>query len=153
MTTATTAPGLEQSPAWSAALYARVQQFYARQMQLLDLGEAERWARTFTEDATFAVPTLPEPARGRAALAAAARRTAAELAAAGQRHRHFIGMLDVRPRPDGAVDVRSYAIVYASQTGGASQVHRVCVCEDVLLHQDDGELRVSARTVTRDDLA
>jgi|UniRef100_A0AAU3HNM3 3-phenylpropionate/cinnamic acid dioxygenase small subunit len=148
----TTAPERTQAPAWSAELHAEAQQFYAHQMQLLDLGEAERWAGTFTEDATFAVPTLPEPVRGRAGLVAATRRTAAGLAAAEQRHRHFIGMLDVRPRPDGAVDVRSYAIVYASQIGGESQVHRVCVCEDVLVRQD-GELRVFARTVTRDDLA
>lgn len=148
----TIAPQRAQAPAWSAALHAEAQQFYAHQMQLLDLGEAEQWAQTFTQDATFAVPTLPEPVRGRPGLVAATRRTAAELAAAGQRHRHFVGMLDVRPRPDGVLDVRSYAIVYASQIGGASRVHRVCVCEDVLVRQD-GELRVSARTVTRDDLA
>ncbi|MFE1252131.1 nuclear transport factor 2 family protein [Streptomyces sp. NPDC058735] len=148
----TIAPELGQTPTWSAPLHAEVQQFYAHQMQLLDLGEAERWAHTFTEDATFAVPTLPEPVRGRAGLVAATTRAAAELAAAGQRHRHFIGMLDVRPRNDGAVAVRSYAIVYASQVGGESRVHRVCVCDDVLLRRD-GELRVSARTVTRDDLA
>lgn len=148
----TIAPERGHSPAWTAELHAEIQQFYAHQMQLLDLGEAEQWAHTFTEDATFAVPTLPEPVRGRAGLVAATSRASAELAAAGQRHRHFIGMLDVRPRPDGAVGVRSYAIVYASQVGGASRVHRVCVCEDVLLRQD-GELRVSARTVTRDDLA
>ncbi|MFF4173878.1 nuclear transport factor 2 family protein [Streptomyces sp. NPDC001744] len=151
MTTASDlAPG---TTAWSAALHAEVQQFYAHQMQLLDLAEAERWAATFTEDATFAVPTLPEPVRGRAGLVAATTRSHAELAAAGQRHRHFMGMLDVRPRPDGAVDVRSYAVVYASEIGGASRVHRVCVCEDVLVRGEDGGLRVSARTVTRDDLA
>jgi 3-phenylpropionate/cinnamic acid dioxygenase small subunit len=148
----TIAPERAGTPAWSAALHAEAQQFYAHQMQLLDLGEAEQWAQTFTEDATFDVPTLPEPVRGHAGLVAATRRSSAELAAAGQRHRHFLGMLDVRPRPDGGLDVRSYAIVYASQIGGESRVHRVCVCEDVLLRQD-GRLRVSARRVTRDDLA
>ncbi|MEV6175015.1 nuclear transport factor 2 family protein [Streptomyces sp. NPDC051954] len=148
----TIAPERAGTPAWSAALHAEAQQFYAHQMQLLDLGEAEQWAQTFTEDATFDVPTLPEPVRGHAGLVAATRRSAAELAAAGQRHRHFLGMLDVRPRPDGGLDVRSYAIVYASQIGGESRVHRVCVCEDVLL-REDGRLRVSARRVTRDDLA
>ncbi|MFF5448571.1 nuclear transport factor 2 family protein [Streptomyces sp. NPDC012888] len=150
----TTAPDLATgTTAWTAELHAEVQQFYAHQMQLLDLAEAERWAATFTEDATFAVPTLPEPVRGRAGLVAATSRSHAELAAAGQRHRHFMGMLDVRQRPDGAVDVRSYAIVYASEIGGESRVHRVCVCEDVLVRGEDGVLRVSARVVTRDDLA
>jgi 3-phenylpropionate/cinnamic acid dioxygenase small subunit len=135
-----------------AALYAQVQQFYAHQMQLLDLGECERWAATFTEDATFDVPTLPEPVVGRVALATATGRTAAQLAASGTRHRHFVGMFDVVEQPDGTVGVRSYAIVYASRIGGESQVHRVCVCDDVLVRVD-GELRVATRRVTRDDLA
>ncbi|MET8080839.1 nuclear transport factor 2 family protein [Streptomyces sp. NPDC005303] len=135
-----------------ATLYAQVQQFYAHQMQLLDLGECERWAATFTEDATFDVPTLPEPVVGRAALATATSRTAAQLAANGTRHRHFVGMFDVAEQPDGTVGVRSYAIVYASQIGGESQVHRVCVCDDVLVRVSGG-LQVATRRVTRDDLA
>ncbi|MEU4035517.1 nuclear transport factor 2 family protein [Streptomyces collinus] len=135
-----------------AALYAQVQQFYAHQMQLLDLGECERWAATFTEDATFEVPTLPEPVAGRAALAAATGRTAAQLAASGTRHRHVIGMFDVAEQPDGTVRVRSYAVVYASSIGGDSRVHRVCVCDDVLVRVA-GELQVASRLVTRDDLA
>ncbi|MEU8891647.1 nuclear transport factor 2 family protein [Streptomyces sp. NPDC048442] len=152
-TTPDLAPPAAAPAAWNASLHAEVQQFYAHQMQLLDLGESERWAQTFTEDATFAVPTLPEPVRGRPGLVAATSRSHAELAAAGQRHRHFIGMFDVRPLDDGAVDVRSYAIVYVSHIGGDSAVHRVCVCEDRLVRGDDGTLRVLARTVTRDDLA
>ncbi|MBT2542099.1 nuclear transport factor 2 family protein [Streptomyces sp. ISL-44] len=142
----------QQAAVAFGALYAEVQQFYAHQMQLLDLGESQRWAETFTEDATFDVPTLPEPVRGRAGLVAATSRTAAQLAEAGQRHRHFIGMFDVSERPDGVVDVRSYAIVYASAIGGDSQVHRVCVCEDVLVRVE-GALQVATRRVTRDDLA
>ncbi|MCS0602281.1 nuclear transport factor 2 family protein [Streptomyces sp. LP11] len=134
------------------ALYARVQQFYAHQMQLLDLGECDRWAATFTEDATFEVPTLPEPVAGRAALAAATGRTAAELAASGIRHRHFVGMFDVAGQSDGTIHVRSYAIVYASPVGGESRVHRVCVCDDVLVRVPGG-LQVASRRVTRDDLA
>ncbi|MFY4723613.1 nuclear transport factor 2 family protein [Streptomyces sp. LaBMicrA B280] len=150
----TTARAAVRSPHAEAfgALYAQVQQFYAHQMQLLDLGECERWAATFTEDATFEVPTLPEPVAGRAALAAATGRTAAQLAASGIRHRHFIGMFDVGEQPDGTVHVRSYAIVYASPVGGAPQVHRVCVCDDVLVRVAGG-LQVAARLVTRDDLA
>ncbi|WP_433340407.1 aromatic-ring-hydroxylating dioxygenase subunit beta [Streptomyces sp. CA-253872] len=134
------------------ALYAQVQQFYAHQMQLLDFGECERWAATFTDDATFQVPTLPEPVVGRPALAAATGRTAAQLAASGTRHRHFIGMFDVAEQPDDTIRVRSYAIVYASPAGGESQVHRVCVCDDVLVRVVGG-LRVATRVVTRDDLA
>ncbi|MFE7777905.1 nuclear transport factor 2 family protein [Streptomyces sp. NPDC057445] len=142
-----------QLPAAEAAvLYAEVQQFYARQMQLLDLNEPQRWAGTFTEDATFDVPTLPEPVRGRSALIASTTRAHAQLAGSGEQHRHVIGMLDVRPQQDGTVHVRSYAVVYASTVGKDSRVHRVCVCEDVLV-RDAGELQVAARRVTRDDLA
>ncbi|MFE7840158.1 nuclear transport factor 2 family protein [Streptomyces sp. NPDC057474] len=133
-------------------LYASVQQFYAHQMQLLDLQEAERWADTFTEDATFDVPTLAEPVRGRPGLIAASRAAAARLAEAGERHRHFMGMFDVAQGPDGALQVRSYTTVYASVIGGESRVHRVCVCEDVLV-REGGRLLVSMRRVTRDDLA
>ncbi len=135
-----------------AVLYAEVQQFYARQMQLLDLNRPQEWAATFTEDASFDVPTLPEPVRGRAGLVAATTRSHAQLEESGQRHRHFMGMLDVRPQEDGTVHVRSYAIVYASTIGQDSRVHRVCVCEDVLV-RDAGGLLVATRRVTRDDLA
>jgi hypothetical protein len=63
-----------------------------------------------------------------------------------------MGMFDVVERPDGALDVRSYTTVYASAVGGASRVHRVCVCEDVLVRDADGQLLVATRKVTRDDL-
>ncbi|MGX1673426.1 nuclear transport factor 2 family protein [Streptomyces sp. NPDC055400] len=139
------------SPAFGA-LYAQVQQFYAHQMQLLDGAESQRWADTFTEDAVFDVPTLAEPVRGRPGLVAANRGAAARLAQAGERHRHFMGMFDVVERPDGALDVRSYTTVYASVIGGVSRVHRVCVCEDVLVRGTDGRLLVATRKVTRDDL-
>ncbi|MFI8952442.1 nuclear transport factor 2 family protein [Streptomyces sp. NPDC053750] len=132
--------------------YAEVQWFYARQMQQLDLGKADSWAATFTEDAVFDVPTLPAPVRGRSALAAAVEGAHARLAEAGEQHRHVMGMIDVVERSDGSLDVRSYTTVYASTVGGTSRVHRVCVCEDLLVRVD-GELRVARRRVTRDDLA
>lgn len=135
----------------SDGTYLEIERFYARHLQLLDAGEAEAWARTFTEDGTFAVPTLPEPTRGRAALIAAVRRTAAELAEKGEKHRHWHGMITVDGRPDGAWDVVCYALVFASPRGGPSRLHRVCVCHDVLV-REDGELRVRSRFVTRDDL-
>ncbi|MEU3921924.1 nuclear transport factor 2 family protein [Streptomyces sp. NPDC029004] len=149
MTVRSEAEALRPTDAF-AALYAQVQQFYAHQMQLLDAGEAERWAATFTEDARFDVPTLPKPVHGRPGLVTAAQRSADALAEAGERHRHFIGMLDLTERPDGVLDVRAYTIVYASRIGGGCRVHRVCVCTDVLVRSGD-ELRVRTRTVTRDD--
>ncbi|BDM71261.1 hypothetical protein HEK616_47480 [Streptomyces nigrescens] len=134
----------------SADAYAEIQQFYARHMQLLDAGEAEAWAATFTEDGSFAPPSLPEPIRGRAQLAAGVRRAAAELAEAGERHRHLLGTHAVDVGADGELLVRSYAQIIATPRNGQPRLHLMCVCEDVLVRRD-GTLRVRERRVTRDD--
>jgi 3-phenylpropionate/cinnamic acid dioxygenase small subunit len=135
----------------SGSLYVEVQQFYARHMHLLDSGQAQEWAQTFAEDGTFDAPTMPEPIRGRAAIAAGVAKSAEERAAAGETQRHWHGMVDVQPRPDGALEVRCYALVFSTFKGQESRLHRVCVCTDVLVRVD-GRLVVSTRKVTRDDL-
>ncbi|QJS98971.1 SnoaL-like domain-containing protein [Streptomyces asoensis] len=144
--------GPDAAPAPSAALYPEVSGFYARQMQRLDSGDAQGWAATFTEDALFHLPTRPEPMRGRAALESGARTAAAAIAAAGERRRHVTGMFVIDERPDGALDVRAYTVIYATRIGGASRVHQVCVCEDVLVRAQGG-LRVRSRRVSLDDQA
>lgn len=133
------------------ALYARVQQFYAHQMQLFDAHEAERWAGTFTHDAVFEVPALAEPVRGRAGLATHVHRDRAHRARTGERLRHWIGMLDVTPQRDGTLRTRAYVLVYATPPGGGLRPHRVCVLEDVLV-RSRGRWRTSHRVVSRDDL-
>ena len=135
-----------------AVLYAEVQQFYARHMHQLDRGEADAWAAGFAEDASFSVPTLPEPVVGRSGLATAVRRSAAALAEAGEQHRHWPGVFDVVPQPDGSVVVHSYTTVFASPLGGDSRVHRVCTCTDVLVRDEGGRLLIQDRKVGRDDL-
>jgi 3-phenylpropionate/cinnamic acid dioxygenase small subunit len=132
-------------------LYAQVQLFYANHMQLLDDGKAEEWAQTFTEDGTFGAPNYPQPARGRAALAAGVRQTHAELLASGVRRRHWHGMVSVRRNDDGTLSVRCYALVFHTPRGEATQLHRTCVCQDTLVWEDGG-WRVRDRVVTRDDL-
>lgn len=134
-----------------SALYAEVQQFYAEHMHALDDGDADAWALTFTEDAKFEAPNAPQPVAGRAALAAAVRHTARELAAAGEVHRHWHGMVAVYPQPDGSVSARCYALVIATPRGGEPRLHRACVCHDMLVHRD-GRWLVHRRRVTRDDL-
>ncbi|MFD3540799.1 nuclear transport factor 2 family protein [Streptomyces sp. NPDC058662] len=132
------------------SLYAEVQQFYAHHMHLLDAGDGEGWALTFTEDGSFAPPSLPEPVVGRAALAAGVAEAAASLAKAGEVHRHLLSMVAVRPGEDGELAVRSYAQIIATPRGGSPRLHLMCVCDDVLVRVD-GELKVRARRVTRDD--
>ncbi|WP_372352393.1 nuclear transport factor 2 family protein [Streptomyces sp. KL116D] len=134
------------------ALYATIQQFYAHQMQLFDDHDAERWAGTFTEDAVFVVPTLDQPVRGRASLAANVRRNKDQQERSGEQLRHWIGMLDVRQQLDGSLRTRAYALVYATPRGGESKVSRVCVLEDELV-RSRGKWRARSRLVTRDDLA
>ncbi|MFF1442502.1 nuclear transport factor 2 family protein [Streptomyces sp. NPDC058295] len=144
--------GPDAAPPPDTALYSEVSGFYARQMQRLDSGDAPGWAATFTEDALFHLPTRPEPMRGRAALESGARAAAAAIAAAGERRRHFTGMFVIDERPDGALNVRAYTVIYATRIGGASRVHQACVCEDVLVRAQDG-LRVRSRRVSLDDQA
>ncbi|MGV9293037.1 nuclear transport factor 2 family protein [Amycolatopsis sp. NPDC003676] len=135
----------------SGHTYSEVQQFYARHMHLLDSGATDEWAATFSRSGSFTVPTAPDPVVGRAAIAEALAASVRKLQDAGERHRHWHGMIDVRVRPDGGLDVRCYALVFASSRGEGSRLHRVCVCRDVLV-REEGELRVATRVVTRDDL-
>ncbi|MBO2457458.1 nuclear transport factor 2 family protein [Actinomadura violacea] len=134
----------------TVGLGARVRQFYAVQMRLLDSGEAEAWADTFTEDAVFEANAHKQPTRGRRAIAAAARAAAAELRAAGTTRRHWLGMCDVAPEEDGTVRVYSYALIIETPAGGPSVVRMSTTCEDLLV--DDGGLRVRHRIVARDDI-
>jgi ketosteroid isomerase-like protein len=132
-------------------LHAEIQQFYAHQMHLLDDGNADAWAETFTEDGVFAANAHPEPARGRETIRAAAK------AAAGRQDpdvqvRHWLGMLDVQPQPDGSAHARSYALILNTMVGGSPKVHLSTTCEDVLVRGADGQWLVSTRQVYRDDL-
>ncbi|MCX4766665.1 nuclear transport factor 2 family protein [Streptomyces sp. NBC_01275] len=147
---AVTAPSAPPAPTVPADVYAEVQHFYARQMRHLDAGEAEIWAGTFTEDGSFKPPSLPEPVRGRPALAEGARQAAAHLAAAGETHRHWVGMLTVTPADDGSLIAESQVTIIAVAQGGPARLHLVCACRDVLV-AEDGELLVRERVVTRDD--
>ncbi|MDH6213154.1 nuclear transport factor 2 family protein [Streptomyces pseudovenezuelae] len=134
-----------------ASLCADVQRFHARQMHLLDSGDAEAWAATFTEDGLFAPPSAPEPIRGRAALAAGVRAAHEELAAEGETRRHLLTTTAVAdPEPDGSVRVRSYVQVVATRRAEAPRLLLMCVCEDVLV-VEDGEWKVRERYVSRDD--
>jgi 3-phenylpropionate/cinnamic acid dioxygenase small subunit len=132
-------------------LYLRVQQFYARQMQLLDRGAVQEWAATFTEDGVFAANAHPEPVRGRSAIAAAAQAATDQLARDRVVRRHWLGMLTVQPEPDGIVRARCYALVITTPRGGQAGLHVSTFCEDVLVADGD-DLLVRDRRISRDDL-
>lgn len=135
-----------------AALYAQAQEFYGQQMRILDTHDTERWAATFTEDALLELPFLPGPVDARSGLARYTRAGAARQRASGVRLDHWVGMLDVRPRPDGSLHTRCSALAYVTPGTGAAKVLYVCAMEDVLVHTRAG-LRIAHRRVTRDDLS
>ncbi|KAA9166569.1 nuclear transport factor 2 family protein [Amycolatopsis acidicola] len=118
-------------------------------MHLLDDGDAAGWAATFTEDGTFEPPPPGRVISGRRNIADGAAKAAAERAEKGEQHRHWHGMLTVRPAEDGTVWVRCYALIIVTPAGGPSRLNQACVCEDVLVRGDSG-WRVRYRRVTRD---
>lgn len=132
-------------------LYHQIQQFYAKQMQLLDEGQVTGWAASFTEDGVFAVNAHPEPACGRTAICEAAQKTVKDLSAKGLVRRHWLGMLTLDPRVDGSVFARSYAQILETPCGGPTVLRMSTVCEDLLLH-DGEQWLVRNRQVWRDDL-
>lgn len=147
-------PGTAESTRRSqnfAALYAQAQQFYARQMHIMNTHDTTCWADTFTEDAALELPFLREPVRARTGLARHVRAGAARLRQAGPLH-HWVGLLDAQPQEDGALHIRCSALVAAPPSAGGATVLYVCVMEDVLVRAH-GEWRIAHRRVTRDDLA
>ncbi|GAA4689017.1 hypothetical protein GCM10023347_51040 [Streptomyces chumphonensis] len=137
-------------PYVSADLYAQVQQFYARQMGLIDDGHPDAWADTFTEDAVFAEASrLKEPLRGREVIRASCRERQRRLDAEGIDFRHWLGMLDVRPQPDGSLRTRAYALAMRTPRGGALEIFASVVCHDHLV-AGDGGWRVRSRDLTHD---
>ncbi|MFG2041505.1 nuclear transport factor 2 family protein [Dactylosporangium sp. NPDC048998] len=129
--------------------YARVQQFYAAQMRLLDDGKAEEWAATFTEDGEFGQDRRPAPRRGRLDIGAGLRRAADALAERGAVRRHWLGMLTVDERPDGTLHTRYYALVIETPRGGVAALHLSTAVDDVLVRHGDSYL-VRSRYVVHD---
>lgn len=145
-------PGHTLSSQEFATLYAEVQRFYTHQMQLMDTHDTERWTDTFTEDALLELPSLPGPLQARVGLSRYVRAGAARQRRAGGLLNHWVGLLDVRPRADGALCTRCSALVHATPGGVAPRVLYVCVMEDVLV-RTGGAWRCAYRRVIRDDLA
>lgn len=136
------------SPATDPNLYSEVQQFYTRQMQLLDAGRTAEWAGMFTEDGVFEVGATV--VSGTHNIAQAARAVADEFAEAGITRRHWIGMLTVEPAAE-TVATRCYALVLEIPRCGEVVVRRSTVCEDTLAHSGTAWL-VRHRRVTRDGM-
>ncbi|ATZ29844.1 nuclear transport factor 2 family protein [Streptomyces lavendulae] len=149
MSEATSGAGADYVP---AALYAEVQQFYARQMNLLE-GEAadpDAWAETFTEDAVFESAGEPEPQTGREDLRETVRAGVNHIAAQGLDFRHWFGMVGVEQRPDDTLRTRYYALAMATPQGGPLKIRGSLLCHDDLVRGEDGRLLVRRRSLDAD---
>lgn len=106
-------------------LYAEVQHFYARHIQLMDDGRAEEAGQTFAADCSMlSPPKVAEPLRGRADLTAGLRRMADTLAAEGVRYRRCHAMLLLEPHANGLLSVRCYVQVIKTLPGEEPPVAR-----------------------------
>jgi ketosteroid isomerase-like protein len=131
--------------------YFQLQQFYAKQMQSLDGGDADAFAASFTADAVF-VHYPHDEVRGRDAILTATREGVARTRALGVVRRHWFGMLDVTAGPDSTICTRYSAITSAVNADGEVRLGTTCMIEDVLMPDADGGYLNQRRTVRRDDL-
>ena len=123
---------------------------YARQSHLIDGGDADGWAATFTEDGAFESPTYRLTATGRAELAKFAADSNGAALARGVQLRHWIGQVVIDPT-DGGADVQAYLVIVATSREG-SRIDRSLQVIDVLARAG-GAWRVASRKVFRDDQA
>ncbi|MFJ9903605.1 nuclear transport factor 2 family protein [Streptomyces sp. NPDC101152] len=132
-------------------LYAQVQHFYAHQMQALDAGRFEDYARTFTEDGVFQHSPGVEPAVTRPGIVA-------ELIAFQRRfendpvqRRHWFNHIALTPQPDGIVLSTVYALVVTVRPGSKPEIAPSCVVHDILECTEEGILTRSRR-ITHDQM-
>lgn len=132
-----------------AELYAEVQQFYARQMRLLDARKLEAYAATFTEDAVFGHTPGREPARTRAGIIKDLYEVHKRFENDPQQRRHMFTMMDIEPRDDGSIRSTCYALVLTTRPQGSPELVRSCVVHDVLV-RENGTLLNRSRHVEHD---
>ncbi|WP_424185797.1 nuclear transport factor 2 family protein [Actinokineospora sp. G85] len=130
-------------------MHQEVHQFYARQMWLLDNGEAARWAATFTEDGVFAESGKGDPLVGRGVIELAAARRADALAADGVARRHWLDMLAVDDHGDGTATARYSALSILVPRGEQPRIFAGTRAQDLLVRVNGG-FEVRHRVVSHD---
>ncbi|MDI3422629.1 nuclear transport factor 2 family protein [Streptomyces luteolus] len=131
-------------------LYVEVQQFYARQAQLLDARKLEGYAETFTEDAEFAHTPGCEPSRTRTGITADLYEFHKRFETDPVQRRHWFSMIDLEPQDDGSVHSTFYALVATTRPGVREpEIAPSCLVHDVLV-RENGELHNRSRRVDHD---
>lgn len=135
----------------TADVAAEITRLYARQSRLIDDGDAEGWAATFTADGEFHSPSYPEPAAGTAALTAFAERFRAAGRESGVVSRHVVTNVDVVPGgSDDEVTAHAYLQIVSTPRGEDSRLVRLTTVTDRLVRRADRWL-IARRDVRRDD--
>lgn len=131
----------------SADLYVEIQDFYARQLPLLEERDFEAFAGTFTEDCDFKYSAAPQ-VNGREELVAGMYATVPR-AYGNSVFRHWFGHVRIEPGQDGTIQVTARAIVSVTAEDGSVTFEPSCTVEDVFVRQD-GVLRVKSRVIRHD---
>ncbi|MCZ2526334.1 nuclear transport factor 2 family protein [Streptomyces sp. NPDC059506] len=130
-------------------LYARVQHFYAHQMQHLDGLRFDEYAATFTEDGVFQHSPDAEPARGRDGIVRELVEFHRRFEGDPVQRRHWFNHIALEPADDGALRSTVYALVVTVRPGGRPETAPSCVVHDVLTDGPDG-LLLRSRRITHD---
>lgn len=133
-------------------LYVEVQQFYARQMQLLDGGALEGYAATFTEDGEFAHTPQRPAARTRDGIVKDLREFQKRFDNDPVVRRHWFNMLCLDPQDDDTIWATYYALVVTTRPGRNVTIAPSCVVHDVLVRQN-GSLLTKSRRVEHDQVS
>ncbi|CAM4460833.1 Nuclear transport factor 2 (NTF2) domain protein [Mycobacterium basiliense] len=131
-------------------LYTEVQQFYARQMRLLDSHDITSHAQTFTEDATFEHIPGGGPVATRAAIEKSLLKWDGKHRDTIQR-RHWLSMIDVVSLRADVIEASAYLIEINVRPGTKPTIAQSCVIEDELTRVH-GQLLVRSRKVLEDQL-
>ena len=122
--------------------------FYARQAHLIDTGQHEMWADTFTPAGEFHSPTYGEPAVGRERLKAISEAFSQRAAQDGERHRHLVQDLWVRRVDEASAEVQAYLLVVATCARSPdARLLRIVTLADQL-DRTGGGWRIRCRKVT-----
>ncbi|MFC0436779.1 nuclear transport factor 2 family protein [Kutzneria buriramensis] len=134
-------------------LYAEVQHFYAKQVQLLDSRAFDEYAATYTEDAEFQHSPGVPPAVTRTAILAELHRFHERFEADPVQRRHWFNGFVLEPQEDGSVRSTFYALIVHVRPGVREpEIGPSCVVHDVLVWSD-GVLLTRSRRVDHDHAA
>jgi len=126
---------------------AAVRNLYARQAHLIDSGQHDDWAHTFTPDGQFHSPTYGQPAIGCEQLAGISKAFSQAAQQSGERHRHLIDNIWVVECDATSAQVRAYLSIVATKEAGETRILRIVTLDDQLAMTKQG-WQVSRRTVT-----